>query len=98
MPAHDAAPTAGAPDLPEMPAPRVREFPARSTGGGFALPLGLLGLLLAAAPLTGATTVDATGVQVAPTLPGALTGLAAFLVVLCGDRAPQPVLNTGTLQ
>ncbi|MEE1939269.1 SPFH domain-containing protein [Streptomyces sp. TRM 70361] len=33
-------------DLPRMPAPRVREKPARSVPGGLALLLGLLGLLL----------------------------------------------------
>ncbi|GAA3823680.1 hypothetical protein GCM10022206_72480 [Streptomyces chiangmaiensis] len=61
MSPHDASATG---DVPEVPAPRVREFTAHSIGGGFALLLGLAGLAL---------------------------------VVLCGDRAPQPVLNTGSL-
>ncbi|HZG03391.1 MAG TPA: SPFH domain-containing protein [Streptomyces sp.] len=41
-----AAQTVG--DLPEMPAPRVREIPAHSVSGGLALLLGLLGLLAGA--------------------------------------------------
>jgi len=46
MSAHDATPAA---DVPEMPAPRVREFTAHSIGGALALLLGLLGLLAAVA-------------------------------------------------
>ncbi|MEU9384546.1 SPFH domain-containing protein [Streptomyces sp. NPDC048279] len=46
MSVHDTAATA---DVPEMPAPRVREFAAHSIGGGLALLLGLLGLLAAVA-------------------------------------------------
>ncbi|MBY8341439.1 SPFH domain-containing protein [Streptomyces spinosirectus] len=44
MSAQDSTPTA---DLPEMPAPRVREFTAHSIGGALALLLGLLGVLVA---------------------------------------------------
>ncbi|MFV8186393.1 MULTISPECIES: SPFH domain-containing protein [unclassified Streptomyces] len=44
MSAEDSTPTA---DLPEMPAPRVREFTAHSIGGALALLLGLLGVLVA---------------------------------------------------
>ncbi|MCI3272809.1 SPFH domain-containing protein [Streptomyces cylindrosporus] len=44
MSAHDTAPAA---DVPEMPAPHVREFTAHSIGGALALLLGLLGLLVA---------------------------------------------------
>ncbi|MEU6810209.1 SPFH domain-containing protein [Streptomyces sp. NPDC046831] len=89
MSTHDSAPTAGAPDLPEMPAPRVREFPARSIGGGLALLLGLLGLLLAAALFVTASAVTATGVQVVLILLGVLTGLAAFLG-MCGLNMVAP--------
>lgn len=46
MSVHDTAATA---DVPEMPAPRVREFAAHSIGGALALLLGLLGLLAAVA-------------------------------------------------
>lgn len=45
MSVHDSSLTA---DVPEMPAPRVREFSAHSIGGGLALLLGLVGLLAAA--------------------------------------------------
>ncbi|MGY6023094.1 SPFH domain-containing protein [Streptomyces spinosirectus] len=44
MSAQDSPPAA---DVPEMPAPRVREFAAHSIGGALALLLGLLGLLVA---------------------------------------------------
>ncbi|MFI6561603.1 SPFH domain-containing protein [Streptomyces sp. NPDC050534] len=46
MSAQDSAPAA---DVPEMPAPRVREFAAHSIGGALALLLGLLGVLVAIA-------------------------------------------------
>ncbi|MER5518991.1 SPFH domain-containing protein [Streptomyces sp. NPDC002763] len=46
MSVHDSSATA---DVPEMPAPRVREFTAHSIGGGLALVLGLVGLLAAVA-------------------------------------------------
>ncbi|MCZ4609622.1 SPFH domain-containing protein, partial [Streptomyces sp. Lzd4kr] len=36
--------TSATADVPEMPAPRVREFTAHSIGGGLALLLGLVGL------------------------------------------------------
>jgi regulator of protease activity HflC (stomatin/prohibitin superfamily) len=41
-------PAAGRADVPEMPRPSVREFPANSVGGGLALLFGLLGVLVAA--------------------------------------------------
>ncbi|MCT9081166.1 SPFH domain-containing protein [Streptomyces fulvoviolaceus] len=44
MSTHDSTPTA---DVPEMPAPQVREFAAHSIGGALALLLGLVGLLAA---------------------------------------------------
>lgn len=45
-------------DVPEMPAPRVREFAAHSIGGGLALLLGLVGLLVGAGLIAGATAVE----------------------------------------
>ncbi|MEV7324749.1 SPFH domain-containing protein [Streptomyces sp. NPDC093970] len=55
MSAHDSSTAA---DIPEMPAPRVREFAAHSIGGGLALLLGLLGLAAAVA-LFAAASVNA---------------------------------------
>ncbi|MET7690752.1 SPFH domain-containing protein [Streptomyces sp. NPDC005483] len=47
MSAQDSEPITDASDVPDMPAPRVREFAAHSIGGALALLLGLVGLLLA---------------------------------------------------
>jgi hypothetical protein len=58
MTAHDARVTA---DLPEMPAPRVRECPAHSIGGGWAPLVGLVGLLAGAGLIVSATAVSAAG-------------------------------------
>ncbi|MFF4897007.1 SPFH domain-containing protein [Streptomyces sp. NPDC001068] len=55
MSAHDSSTAA---DIPEMPAPRVREFAAHSISGGLALLLGLLGLAAAVA-LFAAASVNA---------------------------------------
>ncbi|MFF8941186.1 SPFH domain-containing protein [Streptomyces sp. NPDC014864] len=78
MSAHDHAPAA---DIPEMPAPRVREFPARSIGGGFALLLGLLGLLVAAAMIATAAVVTADGPKAGLIVVGVLVGVAALLAM-----------------
>ncbi|MFH8800153.1 SPFH domain-containing protein [Streptomyces sp. NPDC017936] len=64
-----------------MPAPRVREFPARSVGGGVALLLGLLGLLAGAGLVAAATAVAATAAQAALIVGGILVGLAALLAM-----------------
>ncbi|WP_086794328.1 SPFH domain-containing protein [Streptomyces thermovulgaris] len=72
-----------------MPEPRVREFPARSIGGGLALLLGLLGLLIAAALIASAATVTAIGARVALIAAGALIGLAA-LIAMCGLNMVAP--------
>ncbi|MDG9703068.1 SPFH domain-containing protein [Streptomyces sp. DH37] len=58
-------------DLPEMPAPRVREKPAHSVSGGLALLLGLLGLLAGAGAVVG-------GARLADGGPG---GAGAALIV-----------------
>ncbi|GAA1007108.1 membrane protein [Streptomyces sp. F-3] len=84
-----ATPAAHRPDLPDMPEPRVREFPARSIGGGLALLLGLLGLLIAAALIASAATVTAIGARVALIAAGALIGLAA-LIAMCGLNMVAP--------
>jgi regulator of protease activity HflC (stomatin/prohibitin superfamily) len=86
MPTHDTQITA---DVPEMPAPRVREFAAHSIGGGLALLLGLLGLLAGAGLMAVATSVDATGAKAGLIIGGILVALAAFLA-MCGLNMVAP--------
>ncbi|MFD5163277.1 SPFH domain-containing protein [Streptomyces hawaiiensis] len=86
MPTHDTQVTA---DVPEMPAPRVREFTAHSIGGGLALLLGLLGLLAGAGLIAAATSVDATGAKAGLIIGGILVALAAFLA-MCGLNMVAP--------
>ncbi|MER6181389.1 MULTISPECIES: SPFH domain-containing protein [unclassified Streptomyces] len=76
-------------DVPDMPAPRVREFAAHSIGGGLALLLGLLGLFAGAGMIAGATAVSATGGKAALIVGGILVGLAAFLA-MCGLNTVAP--------
>ncbi|MDX2593895.1 MULTISPECIES: SPFH domain-containing protein [Streptomyces] len=78
MSAHDASATA---DVPEMPAPRVREFPAHSIGGGLALLLGLLGLGVAAALFAAGSMVDAGGAKGGFVAGGFLVFLAAVIAM-----------------
>ncbi|MFF4044298.1 SPFH domain-containing protein [Streptomyces sp. NPDC001816] len=83
MSAHDAFATA---DVPEMPAPRVREFQAHSIGGGLALLLGVVGLGTSAALLATASAV---------TVPGAKGGLiAGGILVLLAAVIAMRGLNT----
>ncbi|MFD5537386.1 SPFH domain-containing protein [Streptomyces sp. NPDC127079] len=72
MSVHDSTLTA---DVPEMPAPRVREFTAHSIGGGLALLLGLVGLAAAAALFAAASVNPAFAVG------GVLVFLAAVLAM-----------------
>ncbi|MET3983177.1 SPFH domain-containing protein [Streptomyces sp. PvR034] len=73
-------------NINEMPAPQVREFTAKSVGGGLALLLGLLGLLLGAGLI-------ATGAVL--TAVGAKAGLIAFgIVVILGSLYAMCGLNT----
>ncbi|MET9763827.1 SPFH domain-containing protein [Streptomyces sp. NPDC006372] len=76
-------------DVPEMPAPRVREFTAHSIGGGLALLLGLLGLLAGAGLIATATSVDGAGARAALIVTGILVALAAFLA-MCGLNMVAP--------
>ncbi|CAM5283776.1 SPFH domain-containing protein [Streptomyces fumanus] len=76
-------------DLPDMPAPRVREFPAHSIGGGLALLLGLAGLLAGAGLIAAATAVTATGAKAALIIAGVLVAIAAFLA-MCGLNMVAP--------
>ncbi|WP_043684585.1 SPFH domain-containing protein [Streptomyces xylophagus] len=68
-------------DVPDMPAPRVREFAAHSIGGALALVLGLAGLLVSAALLVAAGAVDASGAKAALIIGGVLVLLAAFIAM-----------------
>ncbi|MFF8970570.1 SPFH domain-containing protein [Streptomyces sp. NPDC014995] len=76
-------------DAPEMPAPRVHEFPAHSVGGGLALLSGLVGLLAGAGMIAVATVVAATGAKAALITGGTAIALAAFLS-MCGLNTVAP--------
>jgi regulator of protease activity HflC (stomatin/prohibitin superfamily) len=90
MSAHDTA--QGAPadaDLPDMPAPRVREFAAHSIGGGLALLLGLLGLVAGAGAVAAGASVTDTGFKAVLITGGILIGIAAFFA-MCGLNTVAP--------
>lgn len=74
--------------LPEMPEPRVRETTAHSIPGGLGLLLTVLGVALTR--LAEQEIVELDSERKAAMV-------SNLMVVLCGDRAAQPVLNTGTL-
>ncbi|WAZ23867.1 SPFH domain-containing protein [Streptomyces cinnabarinus] len=76
-------------DVPEMPAPRVREFAAQSIGGGLALLLGLVGLAVGAGCVVTATAVSGTGAKAVLITGGILIALAAFLA-MCGLNMVAP--------
>lgn len=86
MSTHDTQVTA---DVPEMPAPRVREVAAHSIGGGLALLLGLLGLLAGAALVISATAVSGAGAKAVLIVGGILVAIAAFLA-MCGLNMVAP--------
>jgi regulator of protease activity HflC (stomatin/prohibitin superfamily) len=75
------APAAGTPDVPEMPAPAVREFPAHSIGGGLALLLGLVGLLIAIGLFATAAALTSVGVKAVLIVLGVLIGLSALIAM-----------------
>ncbi|MFJ9248097.1 SPFH domain-containing protein [Streptomyces sp. NPDC101776] len=68
-------------DVPDMPAPHVREFTAPSIGGGLALVLGLVGLFGSAGLLAAATAVDAPGGKAALIVGGILVFLSAIIAM-----------------
>ncbi|MFF9621688.1 SPFH domain-containing protein [Streptomyces griseosporeus] len=72
-------------DVPEMPAPRVREFAARSIGGGLALLLGLVGIGAAAALFAGAEKNPLFAMGGALVLLAALIGLRGLNTVAPGE-------------
>ncbi|MGW3465409.1 SPFH domain-containing protein [Streptomyces olivaceoviridis] len=73
-------------DVPEMPAPRVREFTAHSIGGGLALLLGLIGLGAAVALFAASGAAPSGGAE------GGL--VAAGAVVLLASAIGMRGLNT----
>ncbi|MER6167227.1 SPFH domain-containing protein [Streptomyces violaceorubidus] len=87
MSTHDAPQVTA--DVPEMPTPRVRENQAHSIGGGLALLLGLVGLLVGAGLIATATAVAATGTKAALIIAGVVIALAAFLA-MCGLNMVAP--------
>ncbi|MEV8308437.1 SPFH domain-containing protein [Streptomyces flavidovirens] len=85
-----SAPSTSAPtDLPDMPAPRVRERAAHSIGGGLALLLGLLGLLAGVGLVATGATLASTGPKVALIVTGVVIAFAAFLA-MCGLNMVAP--------
>lgn len=72
-----------------MPAPRVRETPAHSIGGGLALTLGLTGLLLGTGLIISATAVTGTGGKAVLITGGILIAIASFLA-MCGLNMVAP--------
>ncbi|MFE2354951.1 SPFH domain-containing protein [Streptomyces parvulus] len=87
MSTHDAPQVTA--DVPEMPAPRVRENQAHSIGGGAALLLGLLGLLVGAGLIASATAVSSTGGKAGLIIGGIAIAIAAFLA-MCGLNMVAP--------
>ncbi|MDX3577570.1 SPFH domain-containing protein [Streptomyces sp. FL07-04A] len=76
-------------DAPDMPAPRVHEFPAHSVGGGVALLLGLLGLLAGGGLIAAGAVMTAAGPKAALIVVGILVAVAAFLA-MCGLNTVAP--------
>jgi regulator of protease activity HflC (stomatin/prohibitin superfamily) len=96
MSTHGSAPDDSTPDgstptadVPAMPAPRVREFAAHSIGGGLALLLGMVGLLLGIGIVVAATSFSAAGAQAALIVGGIVVGLASF-IAMCGLNTVAP--------
>ncbi|MER7974187.1 SPFH domain-containing protein [Streptomyces sp. NPDC096080] len=89
MSAHDTAPETAAADVPEMPAPRVREVAAHSIGGGLALLLGLVGLLAGIGLAIGASGVSSGGGKAVLIIGGVLLALASF-IAMCGLNTVAP--------
>ncbi|WP_353944484.1 SPFH domain-containing protein [Streptomyces sp. HUAS MG91] len=76
MPETDATP-----DVPQMPRTGVREFTATSIGGGLALLLGLVGLIVGAALVAVGAGVDSAGAKGALIAVGIVLAIAAFFAM-----------------
>jgi regulator of protease activity HflC (stomatin/prohibitin superfamily) len=68
-------------DAPDMPEPRVREYPAHSVGGGLALLLTLIGLLAGAGMLAGGAAVTEIPVKALLIAAGIVVIIASFFVM-----------------
>ncbi|NED87335.1 SPFH domain-containing protein, partial [Streptomyces sp. SID11233] len=64
-----------------MPKPRVTEFTAKSIGGGLALLLGLLGLVIGIGLVASATAVGSTGAKAALIVLGILLAIASIFAM-----------------
>ena len=96
MPAQDPAPktptTAEPQDLPDMPAPEVREVTAHSIPGGLALLLGLIGFLLGLAGIIvggGLASADSVGPGATLIILGVLV-LIGSIFAMCGLNMVAP--------
>ncbi|MFF8830333.1 SPFH domain-containing protein [Streptomyces sp. NPDC015131] len=76
-------------DLPEMPEPRVREFAARSIGGGLALLLGLAGLAAGVCLVVAGGAAGSSGGKAALIAAGVVLVIASFLA-MCGLNMVAP--------
>ena len=92
-------------ELPQMPAPQVREFTARSIPGGAALLLGLLGVLLGVAALACAAALDTAAGPVLIVLGivlivGSVVGMAGLNMVAPGEARVVQLFGryTGTIR
>ncbi|NEB74385.1 SPFH domain-containing protein [Streptomyces sp. SID14478] len=73
--------TPDVPDVPTMPKARVREFTAHSIGGGLALLLGLVGLLVGIGLVATGATLTSTGGKVALIVVGIVLAIAALFAM-----------------
>ncbi|MFF1689751.1 MULTISPECIES: SPFH domain-containing protein [unclassified Streptomyces] len=76
-------------DVPEMPAPRVKEVVAHSIGGGLALLLGLLGLFAGVALIATGATLSSAGAKTGLIVLGVVVAIAAFFA-MCGLNMVAP--------
>ncbi|MFD3560879.1 SPFH domain-containing protein [Streptomyces sp. NPDC058686] len=76
-------------DVPEMPAPRVKEVVAHSIGGGLALLLGLLGVFAGVALIATGATMSSAGAKAGLIVLGVVVAIAAFFA-MCGLNMVAP--------
>ncbi|MEV5611929.1 SPFH domain-containing protein [Streptomyces sp. NPDC052225] len=81
--------TSATPDVPQMPKARVREVAAHSIGGGLALLLGLVGLLVGAGLIAIGSASGSDGAKAALIILGVVIAIAAFFA-MCGLNMVAP--------